>query len=102
MRQLERHLALWQTPQEPLKIFGQLVIGWMGYQFIEIRRDGANILSDAPLIVVEYTDEPARRVAYIVERLKRDPVGQRRVTKDGHNVFIAATLIPRRADPQRC
>src|SRR5437764_5668135 len=52
VRQLERHLALWQTPQEPLKIFGQFVIGWMGYQFIEIGRDGADILSDAPLIVV--------------------------------------------------
>ena len=100
VREFQGQFALGQTPHEALEIPGELVIGGMGDEPVEVGGDGADVLGNAPFIVVEDADELLRRVRDVVHRFERNAVGQGGIAKDRHHVFIAAALVAGGADAQ--
>ena len=98
---LQCQFALGQTPDEPFEIPSQFVIGRMGNELVKIAGDGADIFGNAPFIIVKNADKLLGRVGDIVQRFKRNPVGQSRIAENGDDVLIGAALVPRGADPER-
>ena len=73
----------------------------MGNELVKVVGNGPDVLGDAPFVIVENADEAASRLGDVIERFEGDAVRQRRITENGHDVFIAAELIAGRADSQR-
>jgi chemotaxis protein histidine kinase CheA len=59
-----------------LQVAGDLVVARIGDQLVEVGRDGADVLGDGPLVIVEDADKLFRRVRDVIKRLERDAVGQ--------------------------
>src|SRR5207247_7835622 len=55
--ELQRQFAFGEAADEAFKVFGQLVVGGVGDEFVEIAGNGADVFGDAPLVVVEDADE---------------------------------------------
>src|SRR5687768_11202165 len=53
VRQLQSDFPFGQPPDEFLEVFRQLIISGVRNQLVQVRRDGTDILRDAPFIVVE-------------------------------------------------
>ena len=75
----------------------QTVVARVGDELVEIVRDGANVLGDAPLVIIQDTDELLGGMRDVVQRLEGDTVRERSVTEDADHVFIRAALIARGA-----
>ena len=95
VRQFQSQLALGQAFDQAAKIPLQPVIGRMRDESVQISRYRADVLGDAPFVVVEDADEALGRVGDVVERLEGNAVGQSRVAEDGDDVLIAPALVPR-------
>ena len=67
-----------------------------GDDAVEVFADGANVLGDAPLVVIENDDQAFGRVLDVIERLVGNAVGQRRVAHDADNVLLAARFVAAR------
>ena len=97
----ERQFPLRSPPfQPPFKITVQLVVARIGDEFVQVIGNRPDNFRDAPFVIVENTDEFFRRVRDVVQRLKRNPVRQRRITKNTDDIFVRSFLIARRAHPQ--
>ena len=70
-------------------------------ELVQVAGDGADVLGNAPLVVIEDADEFFGRVRNVVKRLERNAVGQRGVAEDGDHIFIAPSLVARRGHAQR-
>src|SRR6185437_11094654 len=101
VRESQRQFALGQTLHQPLKILVQPVVGRVRDDLVQVIGNRADILGDAPLVVIQDADEFFRRVRDVVERLEGNAVGQRRIAEDANHVLVAAPLVPRRAHAQR-
>src|SRR6266478_124256 len=73
----------------------------MSDEFVEIAGNGADVLRDAPLVVVQDGDKTLGSVRQVVQCLKGNAVGQCGVADDGHHVFIAAAPVTRGANSER-
>ena len=98
---LQRQFALGQAAHEIFKILRQLVVARIGDELVEVAGNRADVLGDAPFVVVEDADESLRRVADVVHRLEGNAVGQRRVAENADDVFVRAAFVARRRHAQR-
>ena len=78
---------------ELLQVAGDLVVARIGDQLVEVGRDGADVLGDRPLVIVEDTDKLFRRVCDVIKGLERDAVGQCGIAEDADDVLTAAALV---------
>src|SRR5689334_10677080 len=67
-------------------------------QLIEVAGNRADVFGDAPFVVIENADETFGGVGDVIQRFKRDAIGERRVAKDRDDVLVAALLVPRGTD----
>ena len=73
----------------------------MSDEFVQIIGDRADVLGDAPLIVVQDADKLLRRLRNIVERLEGNAIGQSGIAENGDNILIGSALVAGGADAQR-
>src|SRR6185369_5547824 len=66
MRQLKSHFALGKTSEKSLEVLCQLVVGRMGDELIEIARNRPDVLGDAPLVIIEDSDETLSGLSDVV------------------------------------
>ena len=102
MGQSQSQFAFRQPPDKPLEVLGQLVVRRMRDELVQIARNRADILGDAPLVVIQDRNESLGGLRDIIQGLEGNSIGQRRIAENGHDIFIAAALVARRADAQRC
>ena len=74
----------------------------IGHNLVKVLRNRPHVFVDRPRIVVQHHDQPPGLRGNVVQRLKRDAVGKRRVPAQRHNVFLAARHVPRHGHAQRC
>ena len=79
----------------------QVGVVLVGHHLVQVVGDSANIAIDRPLVVVEHNDQPLRLSADVVQRLKRDAVGERGIARHGDNVLARAGQIARHRHAQR-
>ncbi len=91
--QFQSQLALRQAFDQAPKILLQPVVGRMGDEAVQISRNRADVLGNAPFVVVEDADEAPGRVRDVVERLEGNAVGQRGVAEDGDDMLITPALV---------
>ena len=94
VRELEGDVAFGHAAEKPLEIFLQLVVTRVGDQPVEIVRDRAHVLGNAPLVVVEDADKPRGGAADIVQGFKGNAVGKGGVAKNAYHVLVAPAHIP--------
>ena len=70
-----RQISFWQLLHQTLQVPMEALVARVCDNFIKVIRDGTNVLIDAPLIVVEYSNEALGCVCDIVERLEGNTVG---------------------------
>ena len=58
----DRDVTLGEAAEQPLEVLLEPVVGGMSDQSVEVGGDGANVLGDAPLVVIQDANEPLRRV----------------------------------------
>ena len=68
-------------------------VGVVGLERVEITGDGADVLVDGPLVVVEHDDEFLGRFGDVVERFERRSAGEGGVSGDGDDVVVPAGQI---------
>ena len=73
----------------------------MGDELVQVAGDGADVLGDAPLVVVEDADEPLGGVGDVVQRLEGNAVGQGRVAEDATTFSSLPRWSRAGADAQR-
>ena len=93
MCQFQSQLALGQAFDQAPKILLQPVIGRVRDEAVQISRNRADVLGNAPFVVVEDANEAPGRVRDVVERLEGNAVGQRRVAEDGDDMLITSALV---------
>ena len=79
----------------------QVLVVLVGDDAVEVARDGADVAVDGPLVVVEDDDQALGLLGDVVERLKRDAVGEGGVAGDGDHVLVAAGKIAGHGHAQR-
>ena len=67
----------------------------VGYDLVKIASDGADVAIDRPFVVVQDDDHALGLVSDVVERLERNPVGERGVSGHRDYVLFAAGKIAR-------
>src|SRR5438067_262837 len=97
MRQLDGNFSFGQPPQKSFKILRQLVVGRVSDELVEIAGDRPYIFGDTPLVIVQNANKPFRSLGHVVERLKRNAIGERGIAKNGDYVFVASSLVARSA-----
>ena len=70
-------------------------------EFVKIIRDRADVLGNAPLVIVENADKFFGGVANVIERLEGDTVGQGGVAEDADDIFVRAFFVARRGHAER-
>ena len=86
------------------ELFGalvQVVEARVGDDFIEIAGDGADVLVDRPLVIVEHDDQPPGAVGDIIEGFVSDAAGEGGVSGEGDDVFFPAEAIARDCHTER-
>jgi hypothetical protein len=78
---------------EGREIARDLVVAGVDRELAEVVGDGADVLGDGPLVVVEDTDELLRRVGDVVQTLEGDAVRHRRVAEDADDMLAAVALV---------
>jgi hypothetical protein len=76
-----------------LDLFLDLLVTRMGHDPVQIIANGADILRDAPFVIVENDDEPVGGILDVVERFQRHAIGQRRIAEHAHDIFLGAEMI---------
>ncbi len=74
----------------------QADVGGVGGDLVEVLGDGADVLVDGPLVVVEDDDHALGLRGDVVEGLERDAVGEGSVAGERDDVFLAAGHVARR------
>jgi hypothetical protein len=101
LAEADGEVALGQLLDPGGEIALQLVVAWAGGEAIEVGGDGADVLGDGPLVVVEDADELLGGVGDVVQRLERDAVGEGGVAEDADHVFVGAALVAGGAHAER-
>src|ERR1700741_4573982 len=60
---------------------------------MEVACDGPAVAIDRPLVVVENHDQPVGLLGDIVQRFKRDAVGESSIAGDGNDVLVATREV---------
>ena len=71
----------------------QIVEPRAGDDLVQVAGNGADVLVDGPLVIVEDHDQALGVVGDVVQGLVGDPAGEGRVAGDGDDVFLAARLV---------
>jgi len=79
----------------------QVVEARVGDDFIEIAGDGADVLVDRPLVIVEHDDQPPGAVGDVIEGFVGDATGEGGVSGEGDDVFFPADAIARDCHTER-
>ena len=77
----------------------QAHVGRIGHDLVEVLRDGADVLVDGPLVVIQDDDHPLGP-GHVVQRLIADAVGKRRIAGQRNDVLIAAAHVARDSHSQ--
>ena len=68
---------------------------------LQVAGNGADVLVDGPLVVVEDHDQALGVVGDVVERLVGDAAGEGRIAGHGDDVLLAAQLVARHRHAER-
>ena len=79
----------------------QVVVVLVGHHLVKIAGNSADITVDGPLVVVEDNDQALGLLADVVQRLKRNAVGEGGVPGHGDNVLAGAGEVARDRHAQR-
>jgi hypothetical protein len=94
-------LAFRHATQQTFQVLLQLRVARVRDDLVQVAGDGADVLVDAPLVVVEDADEFFRGGRNVVQRLVGNAVGQRGIAEDAHHVFVRALLVAGGAHAER-
>ena len=83
-----------------LEFFVRGLIAGIGDDPVEIIRNSAHILGDAPLVIVQNDDQAFGGVLDVVEGLERDAIGQGRIPENNDHLLIRARAIAARRHAQ--
>ena len=79
----------------------EVLVTRIGDDAVEIFRDGADVLVDRPLVIVENDHEPLGVGRNIIQRLVGDAAGEGRVTAERDDMLVATLEIARRGHAER-
>ena len=73
----------------------QVSVVLVGHYLMKVVGNGADVTVDRPLVIVQHDDEAFGRVPDVVQRLKRNAVGEGGIARHSDNVFAGASEIAR-------
>ena len=92
VRELQHALAA-DRLDKAAGLFVQVRVGRMGGDVVEVGRDGADVLGDRPLVVVEDDDEALGLRPNVVQRLVADAAGEGGIARDDDDVLVPASQV---------
>src|ERR1700761_1392328 len=72
-----------------------MVVARIGDELVQVTGDGADVLGDAPFVVVKDADELLGGMSHVVHGLKRYAVGERGIAENTDDVFVRTAFIAR-------
>jgi len=85
--------AAWQAEEELFDVVVKLVVSAIGGEPVQGFGDGADVLGNRPLVVVQDDDETLGGGDDVVECFEGDAAGESGVTAEGDHVFIGSFQV---------